>query len=183
MPLLLHAMGFAKEDIGQITMIYAACVIVSSGIAGHLADRRQSCRKLLVWGALLTSLGLLVISISAHPVVAASTYAILWQTLLLVIGSATIGWAHGLINAPVVTHITDTAIAARIGQSQAAAAYRLLERCGHMLGPIIVGQLFMIFGPTPVVLGWIGIVFAILAATFHFVNPGEATHDRKEEFA
>ena len=58
MPLLLHATGFAKEDIGQITMIYAACVIISSMIAGHLADRMHASRKLLVWGGLLILAGI-----------------------------------------------------------------------------------------------------------------------------
>lgn len=183
MPLLLHAMGFAKEDIGQITMIYAGCVIVSSAIAGHHADRTQSSRKLLVWGALLTAVGLLIISISAHPAIDASNLALFWKTLLIVVGSAIIGWAHGLINAPIITHITDTAIAERVGQSQAAAAYRLLERCGHMLGPIMVGQLFVICGTTPVVLGYIGLVMAALALAFHVVTPGNQMHSRSEEFA
>ena len=103
--------------------------------------------------------------------------------MLLVVGSATIGWAHGLINAPVVTYITDTAIAARVGQSQTAAAYRLLERCGHMLGPVVVGQLFLVFGTTPAVLGWLGVVMVAIALTFHFSNPGATKQGRNEEFA
>jgi predicted MFS family arabinose efflux permease len=183
MPLLLHAMGFAKEDIGQITMIYAGCVIISSAIAGHYADRTQSSRKLLVWGALLTAIGLLIISICAHPAIDASNLALVWKTMLIVGGSAIIGWAHGLINAPIITHITDTEIAARVGQSQTAAAYRLLERCGHMLGPIMVGQLFVIFGTTPVVLGYIGLVMAAIALAFYLITPGNKVHSRNEEYA
>ena len=183
MPLLLHAMGFAKEDIGQITMIYAGCVIVSSAIASHLADRTQSCRRLLVWGGLLTAAGLVVISASGSDLVMTSTYALAWKTGLIVLGSAIIGWAHGLINAPVVTHITDTAIAARVGSGPTAAAYRLLERGGHMLGPIIIGQLFLLFGASPLILGVIGVFMAALAIAFHFINPAETIHARTEEFA
>ena len=181
MPLLLHATGFAKEDIGQITMIYAGCVIVSSAIATHMADRMRSSRKLLVWGALTTALGLLVISLSCHDVVTSSANALVWKTALIVLGSAIIGWAHGLINAPVVTHITDTSIAGRIGQSQTAAAYRLLERAGHMLGPVIVGQLFIAFGTSAIVLGWLGIALAVIGIAFHLINPAE--ENRTEEFA
>ena len=183
MPLMMHAMGFAKEDIGQITMVYAGCVIISSAIAGRLADRTQACRKLLVWGALLTAAGLLVISVAGNPSVVSSTYALYLQASLLIGGSALIGWAHGMINAPVVTHITDTAIAAQVGRGATAAAYRLLERCGHMLGPIVVGQLFMAFGTSPTVLGWIGVVMIGLAIAFNFINPAETTQRRNGEFA
>ena len=183
MPLLLHVNGFAKEDIGQITMIYAACVIISSMIAGHLADRTHSSRNLLVWGGLLTALGLFVIALCGHDLVTQSPNALLFKTTLFVAGSAMIGWAHGLINAPIVTHITDTAIAARVGEGQTAATYRLLERGGHMLGPIIVGQLFLVFGTSAIVLGWIGVFMAALALGFHFINPTETKSGRNEEFA
>lgn len=182
MPLLLHAMGFAKEDIGQITMVYAGCVIVSSAIASHVADRHFPSRNLLVMGAFLTSAGLLVISF-AGDVVSGEGNGRLWSVSLLVLGSAVIGLAHGLINAPVVTHITETAIANRVGQSQTAAAYRLLERAGHMIGPVIVGQLFLTFGTTPVVFAWLGAAFAIFAAAFHFINPAEHNRRQPEEFA
>jgi uncharacterized membrane protein len=103
--------------------------------------------------------------------------------MLIVVGSAIIGWAHGLINAPIITHITDTEISARVGHSQTAAAYRLLERCGHMLGPIMVGQLFLVLGTTPIVLGYIGLVMAALALAFHLSPPGNKMHSRNEEFA
>ena len=183
MPLLLHGMGFAKEDIGQITMIYAGCVIASSAIAGHLADRSRSCHYLLVWGGLLTALGLFVISLSGHSALDAGPYALVWKTGLIIVGSAVIGWAHGMINAPVVTHITDTAIAARIGDAQTAAVYRLLERSGHMLGPIVVGQMFLMLGTNPIVLGWLGVVMIAFTLIFHIVNPSATSSGHNEEFA
>ncbi len=182
MPLLLHAMGFAKEDIGQITMVYAGSVIVSSAIAGHIADRHFSSRKLLVVGAFLTAAGLLVISF-ADGQIGGDNSGLLRNVGLLVIGSAIIGLAHGLINAPVVTHITETAIADAVGQGQTAAAYRLLERAGHMIGPVIVGQLFIAFGTTPVAFAWLGVAFAILAAAFHLFEPAERDRRPSEEFA
>ena len=183
MPLLLHATGFAKEDIAQITMIYAGSVIISSAIASHIADRTLACRQLLVWGGFSTALGLIVISISGHDFVMTSAYPLFWKTSLIVAGSAIIGLAHGLINAPVVTHITDTAISRQIGQAPTAAAYRLLERLGHMLGPVIVGQLFLLCGTSALILGWIGIFMAALATAFHFINPVDRKDSRTQEFA
>ena len=183
MPLLLTGMGFAREDIGQITMIYAGCVILSSTIAGHFADRLQACRRLLVWGALLTSVGLVVIGTSGSSLIVTSLQASVWQTLLIILGSAILGGAHGLINAPVVTHITDTPAAARIGHGATAAAYRFLERIGHSLGPIIVSQLFLAFGTSPLVLGGIGGFMLVLAIVFHLSNPAETTSGQNREFA
>ena len=183
LPLLLTSMGFAQEDIGQITMIYAGCVIVSSMVAGHLADRLQECRRLLVWGALLTAIGLVTIAAAGTPLVVTGPKAVLIQTCLIILGAAVIGWAHGLINAPVVTHIADTAVAARIGAGPTAAAYRLLERGGHTLGPVLMGQLFLIFGTSPLVLAWLGAAIAVCAVTFHLINPSGNTQPRNEEFA
>jgi predicted MFS family arabinose efflux permease len=183
MPLILSANGFAQEDIGQITMIYAACVIISSMVASHLADRRGSCRNLLVKGAVFTALGLLIIAASGHDIVASSAQAKFVQTLLIVLGAAIIGWGHGFINAPVVTHITDTRIASQIGASQTAAAYRVLERFGHMLGPIVMGQLFASMGASPLVLVWVGIFIGLMGALFYLVNPAETAVRRNEEFA
>lgn len=183
MPLILSANGFAQEDIGQITMIYAACVIVSSMVASHLADRTGACRNFLVKGAALTAIGLLVIAATGHDAIAAGAQAKTVQTILIILGASIIGWGHGFINAPVVTHITDTRIAAQIGPGQTAAAYRVLERFGHMLGPIVMGQLFTGMGASPLTLAWVGIFIALMGALFHFVNPSETAVSRKEEFA
>ncbi len=183
LPLLLTAMGFAKEDIGQITMIYAACVIVASWIAGHVADRVEKCRTLLAAGTILTALGLLVIAAAGQDAIAASPNALVFKTLLLVAGAAIIGFAHGLINAPVVTYITDTAIAGRIGEATVASGYRFLERCGHMLGPMIVGQLFLVAGTSPVALIWLAFALVVLGLLFHMLNFTDPTLEKKEEFA
>ena len=72
-----------------------------------------------------------------------------WQfalaAALTIGGIAIVGVAHGLINAPVVTHVADTGVAARIGAGPVAAAYRFLERLGHVLGPVIVALIMALF--------------------------------------
>jgi len=182
-PLMLSEMAFAKEDIGQITMIYAGCVIISSAIAGHLADRLRTSRQFLVWGGLMTAAGLVIMSFSGNEAVALSSNAMLIRTALVVIGAAVVGMAHGLINAPIITHITDTSVAQRIGEVPTAATYRLLERAGHMLGPIVLAQFFLVFGTSPIVLGWLGIGMIALTLAFHFAEPEQTKPVHKEEFA
>jgi hypothetical protein len=115
--------------------------------------------------------------------VTASSHAMASKALLFVLGTALIGCAHGLINAPVVTFITETSVAARLGDAHTAAGYRFLERCGHVLGPMIVGQLFLAFGTTPQAFAWLAAVMVVFAVVFQIFNPAENNNGRKEEFA
>jgi predicted MFS family arabinose efflux permease len=183
MPLLLHARGVAQEDIGQITMIYAACVIFSSTCVASIADRTNGTKTILVWGALLTAVGLLTIAASAADAVTQNPHATVLATLLAVGGIALVGVAHGLINAPVVTHVTETLVASRIGTGPVAAAYRFLERAGHTLGPIVMGQLFLHLGPTPLTLIWVAAGVAVLGLIFSLPTRGSASPNLREEYA
>ena len=84
----------------------------------------------------------------------------------MVAGAAITGAAHGLINAPVVTHVVDAPISQQIGEAPAAAAYRFLERIGHVTGPLLIGQLFAFYGQSPLVILYIGIVVALFGLFF-----------------
>lgn len=156
LPLLLARHGLPKEDIGQMTMLYAGAVILASRLASARADRTNDTTGLLVQGAGLTGLGLILISLAGGG-----------PTALAVAGVTVIGLAHGLVNAPILTHVVEARIAARVGAANAAAAYRLLERGGHVLGPMIVAQVFLLAGQTFVAMAWIGAV--ILAAGLLFL--------------
>ncbi len=184
MPLLLHAKGFAQEDIGQITMIYAACVIFSSAYAAQYADHTSSTRNILVWGALLTAAGLATVSACGVEWIASGPHAYAVTAALVVAGISMVGIAHGFINAPVVTHVTETAVAGRVGAGSVGAAYRFLERAGHTLGPILMGQLFLQFGASPVAFAWAGLVVLVLGVLFLFTSREEkSSHGAREEFA
>ena len=97
-------------------------------------------------------------------------------TLLIVGGVILVGIAHGCINAPIVTHVAHCEAAGRYGMANAAATYRLMERVGHVLGPVIVGQIFLHFGTSWTTLGWIaGCVFLL---GMLFLTPGGQQDDR-----
>jgi predicted MFS family arabinose efflux permease len=183
MPLLLHAMGFAKEDIGQVTMVYGGSVILASFFAGRFAERGHSCRNLLVVGMTLSAVGLLLVAATGYHATGNDFHAAILRAALFVIGAAVIGLGHGLINAPVVTYVTETSLAARLGAEPVAAGYRFIERVGHMLGPIIVGQLFVVFGLSPLAFGWLALAIGLLAFIFHVFNSADVRSDRKVELA
>ena len=162
-PILLTQNGYAKEDIGQITMIYAGSVIFASHFASIRADKSNATHGILFHGVALTSLGLAMIASVSLLNLTESPIA---GTLMIVIGVILVGIAHGYINAPIITHITNTNVAVDYGMTSTAAAYRLMERIGHVIGPLIVGQLFLQFGATWSVIGWIAVVIFVMGALF-----------------
>ena len=170
MPLLMTQMGYAQEDIGQILMVYAAGVLVASSVISRVVDRSGKTDGVLFAGAVASGAGLIIISMAGWPTTAYGA------TILLVFGTAVVGIAHGFINAPVITHIANSELAAAIGQPSATATYRLLERLGHIGGPLIVGQLLLTGGPQLGIVGLLGAGIAIFGLFFivHFSTPKEA---------
>ncbi len=184
MPLMLHARGFAQEDIGQITMIYAACVIFAGTWAARVADEHSNTGTILTWGTLLTAAGLVVVASGGWAIAAQIQSAQAMATILTIVGVAMVGVSHGLINAPVVTHVTCTDVCGRIGSSQVGAAYRFLERVGHTLGPIVMGQLFMHLGVSYVAFAWVGLGVLLLGVLFMITSRNESSQPlNREEFA
>jgi hypothetical protein len=77
-----------------------------------------------------------------------------------------VGVAHGFINAPVVTHVGISDLAGRIGAVPTTTTYRFLERAGHVSGPFLVSQMFLLWGQGPYIIGWIGVFITVLALLF-----------------
>jgi hypothetical protein len=77
-----------------------------------------------------------------------------------------VGLAHGFINAPVVTHVAHSELAKKIGANSVTTTYRFVERIGHVAGPALVAQLFLLWGQSPQVLTGIGIATAACAFLF-----------------
>lgn len=154
MPLVLSGMNLAQEDIGQVIMFYALGVLVATQYTARLADRLGRTRPILIWGTLVSGIGLAVIGAVSVPEIAA--LGAIPTTLILLVGVTIVGLAHGCINAPVVTHIAHSSAAARLGEAPVTAFYRFIERVGHVAGPLIVGQLFYWFDRSPSVIAWVG---------------------------
>jgi predicted MFS family arabinose efflux permease len=169
LPLLLSQKKYFQEDIGQIIMLYGVCVLLSTHYVSRWVDRMGQSHIVLVWGSIISGLGLVLIGLAdwegfIHP---DNPEGI--STTVLIIGVAITGLSHGLINAPVVTHIAESSLAEKIGASTATATYRLMERVGHIAGPVLIGQLFIISGQDAKVLAWVGGIIMIFGLIF-FVN-------------
>jgi hypothetical protein len=95
------------------------------------------------------------------------------STSVVIAGTILVGIAHGFINAPVVTHVGQIALAKRLGANPVTTSYRFLERIGHIAGPFVVAQLFLLWGQQAQTIAWIGFATTILGLLFvaHNLRP------------
>jgi MFS family permease len=149
LPLVLGHAGYKPEDIGQVVMLYGLGVVLSTGRVSRLVDRTKNTEMILFCGALMSGAGLFMIGLLGSKIVGDGALG----TVVVVIGVALVGVAHGFINAPVTTHMGQSDLAKRQGANPVTTAYRFAERGGHILGPILLGQLFVLFGNGAGVLG------------------------------
>jgi predicted MFS family arabinose efflux permease len=166
LPILMTRAHYAQEDIGQVLMIYAGAVVLASGYASRAVDHSGRTDSALFLGAVLSGAGLVMIGLTGATPLANQGDGSVFSTVMLIAGVAMVGVAHGYINAPVVTHVANSELAAATGETSATAAYRFLERIGHVAGPFIVGQLFILSGQDPIVIAWIGGAIALLGVLF-----------------
>jgi predicted MFS family arabinose efflux permease len=162
LPLLLARQGFHQEEIGQVIMLYGIGVVAASGYVSRLVDRTGKTELILFWGSAISGFGLLMIGMLGTELLG----SLAPSTVLAITGVVVVGVAHGFINAPVVTHVAQSELAAQIGENSVAATYRFLERVGHVAGPFLVGQFFLVWGQSPHIVSWLGIVTGTLGILF-----------------
>ena len=166
LPLILNTLGFANDSIGQIIMFYAAGVLLTSHFATKLVDRIGKKITILTWGALLSAVGLCLVGMTGIEIEGIGLSPEQIKLVMIVIGTLILGLSHGLINAPVVTHVLDSESVAKVGKSTSAATYRFLERTGHVMGPIILANVLIWTHNDPKALMYVGIVIGAMAVLF-----------------
>jgi predicted MFS family arabinose efflux permease len=162
LPLVLGQQGYRQEEIGQIIMLYGIGVVAASTYASRLVDRTQNTETVLFWGATVSGTGLMLIGLMGSDVVGTG----IASTAVVIAGVLIVGLAHGFINAPVVTHVAHSHLAAQIGANPVTTTYRFLERIGHVAGPFLIGQFFLIWGQSAHILIWVGVATAMLGFLF-----------------
>src|SRR5262249_34907918 len=118
-PLILYQRGYAKDDIGQVMMIYSLSVLAATVLATRVADRRLGAGPVRAAGALVAGLGILlrglVTETGSGPLAAWVSRWAGWPdlatlvpptsvtgALLVVLGVVTIGAAQGMLAAPAI---------------------------------------------------------------------------------
>ena len=123
-PLLLTDDGASKAEIGRVQMMYFLAFIVVSPVAATLSDRWQARRGFITLGGLGTAA-------SCLPLLAPQA---LWGPPLAI---ALFGLSQALIGAPQLTLVSQIARDGGLPETAAIGWYRLIERLGGALGPIL----------------------------------------------
>jgi hypothetical protein len=66
----------------------------------------------------------------------------------------------------VVTHVAHSELAKEIGANSVTTTYRFVERIGHVAGPLLLAQLFLVWGQSPQIMIGIGVAVAVLGLLF-----------------
>ena len=170
MPLTLAKMSFLPEDIGQLIMLYPLGVLAATPWAARRVDRGGSSDSILFAGMCVSGLSMLLVGAAALLRVLAPDLLPL-DTLAIGAGLTLLGLGHGLINAPVITHVANSDAGTRLGATQVANMYRLLERLGHALGPALAGQLLVMAGFGLGAVSLAGAITLILGLMFIAIRP------------
>ncbi|WP_247871966.1 MFS transporter [Azospirillum sp. TSO35-2] len=134
-PVSLHAAGETPAGIGRMMMTYGLTIVVLGPWVSRIADRTGRHALFAGLGGLVGGLGTLVI-LQAPGVPG------------ILAGIAALGGAHAFNNATQLALVPDVCReeCARIGSTSVFAVYRLLERGGSVLGPLMAAALADRFG-------------------------------------
>ena len=181
LPLLMAASGYRQEDIGQLLMLYAGGVVVANSYIPKLVDRTGQTANALVIGAVMSAVGLLCLSLGGLQTASLAKHAAI-DVFMLIAGVLLVGLAHGLINAPIISHIANLPLAQQVGVGTLTATYRFLERLGHIAGPLVVGLMFALGGQSGMILAWLSGIVLLLGCCFKFAHWKLRREDSKATF-
>lgn len=155
MPIFLKSMELDTELIGQILIFYYLGVLLTTVLGTQLASLIRHPRNLLILGVLGSGVGMILIGGAEWMLTYFDNVDLVLphrqdppnvptlQLMSVILGTFLLGLSHGCIHAPVISHITHTALAKEVGASTTAAFYRFLERLGHVSGPALAAYLFI----------------------------------------
>jgi MFS family permease len=134
-PLYILSVGGSQSVVGRMLMTYAVVMVVLAPLAAAYASTRERMEWLVGAGLLISGLGgLLLLAGSGNAWVFAALFLIgLGQSLSIAAQSA------------LVREHCDAEVAA-LGEPAVYGVYRLLERLGNAMGPLLAGVLVLLFG-------------------------------------
>lgn len=175
-PLYLSELGNRQSVIGWMIMLYGVSTLLCLPFASRYADRFGRHATVVAVGGVLAGLGCLA-SLSDETVGGASN-AVMIAILALGVG-------HALSLASQLAIVQEVASRhRRLGQASVIGAYRLVERAGMVLGPVVAGALAATFGYQGAIVG-IGVITLVCIALYMLVMnlSGSPSTVRRREIA
>lgn len=156
-PLYLRALGNNQSATGRVMMAYGLAIIVFSPLVAQLADKLGRHRWFVSVGGVAASAGMFTL----HWV--DGTLGVALAILLLGVG-------HAIGVSPQLALVSDYCkdAVAQVGQATATGIFRLIERLGNVLGPIVAGTLITAYGFKGAFYG-IGVITLVSSVLFTLV--------------
>ena len=159
-PLYLSELGNRQSIIGWMIMLYGVSTLLCMPFATRYADRFGRHAAVVAVGGMLAGLGCLA-SLS-DSVVGGASNAVMVAILALGVG-------HALSLASQLAIVQEVASRHHgLGQASIIGAYRLVERAGMVLGPVVAGVLAAKFGYQGAIVG-IGVIVLTSIALYMIV--------------
>ena len=159
-PLYLSELGNRQSVIGWMIMLYGVSTLVCMPFAARFADRSGRHAVVVAAGGVLAGVGCLA-SLS-ETMVGGPSNAVMIAILAL-------GFGHALSLTSQIAIVQEVASHhGGLGQASIIGAYRLVERVGMVLGPIVAGALAASFGYQGAIVG-IGVIVLVSIALYMLV--------------
>jgi MFS family permease len=134
-PMYMLSIGANRAMTGRILMVYAVVMVVMGPLSAALATTRQRMEWLVGGGLAVSGLGGLLLLIGGDVV------WVFTATMLVGLGqSASMAAQSALVGERCVPEVE------RLGESTVYGVYRLLERLGNAMGPMIAAVLVITCG-------------------------------------
>ena len=156
-PLYLSELGNRQSVIGWMIMLYGVSTLACMPFAARFADRSGRHAAVVAAGGVVAGLGCLA-SLSEASVGGPSG--------AVMIAILALGFGHALSLTSQIAIVQEVAsYHGGLGQASVIGAYRLVERAGMVLGPIVAGVLAASFGYRGAIVG-IGIIVLVSIALY-----------------
>ena len=156
-PLYLNELGYRQSVIGWMITLYGAATLASTSFAARFADRSGRHAAVVAAGCTLAGLGCLA---------TLSDSAIGGAFIAVLIAILALGFGHALSLTSEIAIVQNVArLRGGLHQPSMIGAYRLAERGGMVLGPIVAGMLAAAFGYRGAIVG-IGVIVLVCAALY-----------------
>ena len=159
-PLYLSDLGNRQSVIGWMIMLYGISTLACMPVAARFADRSGRHAAVVAAGGLLAGLGCLA---------SLSDAAFGGPSNAVIIAIVALGFGHALSLTSQIAIVQEVAsYHGGLGQASVIGAYRLVERAGMVLGPVVAGALAASFGYQGAIVG-IGVIVLVSIALYMLV--------------
>ncbi len=172
-PLYLNELGHNQASIGRILMLYGIATLLCLTLGARLADRTEKYGVMVALGTMVAGLGCMAAFLSnlfGDPSIA----------VILAIGSLGVGHALTLTSQNSIIQQVAEGYQHTLGRASVIGAYRLCERLGMVIGPLVGVALIAALGYQGAIVGF-GVILIGLIGVFVVTHSTGTQHATEAE--